>query len=447
MNNERQELLAHPLSLGLINSKWQKFAFFVYYFKLFLYTLFLTFVTGYVLVSAPMRLPYRDETCTINNDLDTATWEMAVFIHFGKWMVFLLALIHLVFELLQMAGQRLDYFAWDNLLEWSVYLLAIANVIDDFIELPLDAAGVLCGTYQKTAGAMCVFLAWLNFILFIRKVPFVGIYIVMLLYVVSTFFKFFIVFFFLIIMFAFSFYVLLHDESSISSFKDPFSALIKTGVMMTGELGFDDFFFQDSVNPLPATWLLFTLFIIIMVIILMNLLVGLAVDDIQAVQMKAEMTKSTMQIEICLDSEKILPTTIRKRFVASDRVIYPNRKGGVPRHISKNILEKLIELVTREKDQIDELKEYLFNLQKNITQIGKKIVRMDEQVTEFADINDKMDDLKSLMADMVKGQQRRKSRKSSSPPFGGSGKPSDSKGDSTIDKTTDGEHGDDEGDV
>lgn len=98
MNNERQELLAHPLSLGLINSKWEKFAFFVYYFKLFLYTLFLAFVTGYVLVSAPMRLPYRDETCTINNDLDTSTWEMAVFIHFGKWMVFLLALIHLVFE-------------------------------------------------------------------------------------------------------------------------------------------------------------------------------------------------------------------------------------------------------------------------------------------------------------------------------------------------------------
>ena len=72
-----------------------------------------------------------------------------------------------------------------------------------------------CGTYQKTTGATFVFLSWLNFILFIRKVPFVGIYIVMFFYVVTTFFKFFIVFVFLIIMFAFSFYVLLHDRKQV----------------------------------------------------------------------------------------------------------------------------------------------------------------------------------------------------------------------------------------
>ena len=42
------------------------------------------------------------------------------------------------FQLFQFIGQGLDYFAWDNLLEWTVYLLAIMNVIDDIVPLPLE---------------------------------------------------------------------------------------------------------------------------------------------------------------------------------------------------------------------------------------------------------------------------------------------------------------------
>ena len=64
-----------------------------------------------------------------------------------------------------------------------------------------------------------------------------------------------------------------HHFFQVPSFQTPFGALIKTGVMMTGEMGFDDYFFQENVHPLPVTWVLFTLFVLIMVIILMNLLV------------------------------------------------------------------------------------------------------------------------------------------------------------------------------
>lgn len=48
---------------------------------------------------------------------------------------------------MQMVSQRLDYFAIDNLLEWTVYLLAIANVIDDLIDLPLEEAGLVYVIY------------------------------------------------------------------------------------------------------------------------------------------------------------------------------------------------------------------------------------------------------------------------------------------------------------
>ena len=50
---------------------------------------------------------------------------------------------------------------------------------------------------------------------------------------------------------------------------------------MTGEMGFDDYFFQENVDPLPVTWVLFTLFVLIMVIILMNLLVRFLIHFIK----------------------------------------------------------------------------------------------------------------------------------------------------------------------
>jgi hypothetical protein len=58
----------------------------------------------------------------------------------------------------------------------------------------------------------------MNFVLFIRKVPVFGIYIVMFLSILKTFFKFFVVFQIFITAFGFSFYVLLQDSDVSLSF-------------------------------------------------------------------------------------------------------------------------------------------------------------------------------------------------------------------------------------
>lgn len=406
VEHQRQELLSHPLTLSMINMKWMKFAFYVYYFKLLLYVCFLFFVTGYIMVSAPLREPYRATDCTI--DVKNATLEMKIFVVFGKYVVFLLALIHLLFELMQMVSQRLDYFAIDNLLEWTVYLLAIANVIDDLIDLPLEEAGLVCGSYQKSAGAICVFLAWVNFILFIRKVPMFGIYIVMFLYVISTFFKFFVVFIFLIMAFGFSFYVLLHDEKSIPSFDSPIGSLIKTGAMMTGEMNFDDFFFGDH-KPSIVTWILFILFILLMVIVLMNLLVGLAVDDIQEVQKQAEMTKATMQIDLCLDSEKIFPKMLRQKFIAREQTVYPNTDKMLPSNINAEIIAHLRDIVKTEKEPIDELQDSLKGLQQKMGSLGTKVEDMEDQLQHT------INELKTMMGQVLEHQQRRRKGRPAKP--------------------------------
>merc|ERR1719259_649657 len=70
---------------------------------------------------------------------------------------------------------------------------------------------------------------------------------------------------------------------------------------MIGEFEYDSIF-NDPENPLPypqVTWPLFVAFLILMSILIMNLLVGLAVDDIKAVQEQAVLKRLGMRRSWC----------------------------------------------------------------------------------------------------------------------------------------------------
>ncbi len=86
------------------------------------------------------------------------------------------------------------------------------------------------------------------------------------------------------------------------SFQTPFSeigfAFLKSAVMMIGEFEFDTIFYETPL-PFPvSTIFLFVIFLVIMAIIIMNLLVGLAVDDIKAVQDQAVLKRLAMQVRL-----------------------------------------------------------------------------------------------------------------------------------------------------
>ena len=98
-----------------------------------------------------------------------------------------------------------------NLLEWACYVLSVIFVLD------FGSSGGLGvkEPWQWECGAVAVWLAWMVLLLFIQKVPIFGIYILMFVTVIKTFFRFLFVFGLFIAAFSFSFYMLLQNQEKV----------------------------------------------------------------------------------------------------------------------------------------------------------------------------------------------------------------------------------------
>ncbi|CAB4063615.1 TRPA1 [Lepeophtheirus salmonis] len=104
-------------------------------------------------------------------------------------------------------------------------------------------------------------------------------------------------------------------HTSHDPFQTPGDSFLKTTVMMIGEYEYVDIFFPGNENdPKPGgmSKVFFGIFVVVMSLIVMNLLVGLAVEDIKAVQDQAVLKRLVMQAELVLNVERHLPQFLKK---------------------------------------------------------------------------------------------------------------------------------------
>lgn len=106
--------------------------------------------------------------------------------------------------------------------------------------------------------------------------------------VAMNFAKFLLAYFCLLVAFSLSFNVLFGNYKA---FKSVLSSILKTVTMMAGELEFEDIFYDENGKsqarfPL-SSHIMFMSFVLLVTVILTNLLVGLAVNDIQVGKMVA----------------------------------------------------------------------------------------------------------------------------------------------------------------
>lgn len=184
----------------------------------------------------------------------------------------------------------------------------------------------------------------------------------MFLEILSTLLRVLFVFSVLIIAFGLSFYILLqqiviwapiplwpfpadwcdiclflkgHDEKG---FYSPMISMVRVSTMMLGEIDFLSTFLQPMrtfattnwqhwQQMAAATWFLM-IFAILMPILLMNLLIGLAVGDIETVRRNASMKRLTMQVDHHTELERRLPKQILAFVRKLEVYDYPNKKSA-----------------------------------------------------------------------------------------------------------------------
>ncbi|XP_062510650.1 transient receptor potential cation channel subfamily A member 1-like [Corticium candelabrum] len=312
---DRKDLLLHPLCSALLKSRWNSYGSLVFKLNTLLYLIYVIFLTSTVTTMVSQGNP---QNMTAGNQTDSSTNKLSPFGYFCQTTVIVLAYLQLFKEIVQMIQLRLHYFTdFTNYMEWTLYVTSILYCV------PIGAVSM--GSYRVEMGAVAVFLGWINLLLYIQRIDIIGIYVVMFVEVLKTLVVVLSVFFVFIVAFGLAFYALLYPA-------DPYfvyvpRSFLKMVEYMLGEMEFSFFFdLQENkgLNHPIITWIFVVIALIFLPIIFMNLLIGLAVGDIEGVRQNAQLKRLAMQVSLHMEAESKLPNVIKNRVCKQEMKEYPN---------------------------------------------------------------------------------------------------------------------------
>lgn len=215
VKHKQQLLLTHALSRKLLLVKWRKFGWYIYGGNVALYSVFLIFFTIFALVEREnVQFPDpRKKNNPEEFELDDNFFaEKSAFNELVPFIVTIFVGLHLAKEIYQIYTQRLRYFTeWSNYLEWGLYLTAFLFVlpyIDDDTSIRNDYE-----IYWQM-GTFSIFFAYVNLILIIEPLKYVGLYVTMFIEVMKTVLKVLTLFIMFTVAFSMAFYILLKEQVS-----------------------------------------------------------------------------------------------------------------------------------------------------------------------------------------------------------------------------------------
>ncbi|XP_011499906.1 PREDICTED: transient receptor potential cation channel protein painless [Ceratosolen solmsi marchali] len=287
-----RHLLKHPLLASFLYLKYLNIRH-ILYLNFFLYVIFFINLNLYIwlISSAPVQTEVSSTNinATVLNGHESSdilrNWKNQLVVSI---LLFVSLMYMLIRELLQFASSPLNYIS--SLMNWfEIVLIALTFAL-------------LCGASSEV-GAVAILLSTWELIILMAQHPRMSIDIEMFKTVTINFTKFLFLYIFLILAFAFSFFVLFKENES---FPNPFASLFKTIVMITGE--FDASNLPFVIYPILSRFI-FIGFIFLIVIILLNLLNGLAVNDTAEILAESEL--------VCLISRAQLVAYVERVVVGS----------------------------------------------------------------------------------------------------------------------------------
>ncbi|XP_048757850.2 transient receptor potential cation channel subfamily A member 1-like [Ostrea edulis] len=330
----REELLTHPLVQQCLLLKWKTFGRPVYYLNVTLFILYLGMINIYGIFMPKISTNLLDNVrrcpITLNSTMLQNQTVVDYYVQNGQIsniiiestgltvltaFLFAVVLMFYIRELISLYTRRWRYFLLPFNYVALTMLVGTSFALSPFNYIPCE--------HQWRAAWIATLSAWICLISILRGLDVVGIYFVMLEQVFMSLFKISLVLVVFLIAFSQAFYITMSQTAGFQ----PGEFFPLTVLSMTiGEINFIDNFMSGSNAAFYYdNLILFFLFALIMPISLMNLLIGVAVGDTEAVKKKAYMTRLSIQIDFLSNTETTFPRSLQKRFYKRSHTVMPNK--------------------------------------------------------------------------------------------------------------------------
>ncbi|XP_055603418.1 transient receptor potential channel pyrexia-like [Uranotaenia lowii] len=299
----QKEILQHPLCSAFLYIKWGKIRKY-YIARLLFCFIFILFLTLYVLTalahncyngSKDMEETIQEQELCQKQSILGNMLRNNPFVMEMQWIVLVaITFVEICRKLYGMTGYssiRRYITQMENVTEWFI-------IVSVFVISYIYTKRTY--TWQNHIGAFAVLLGWTHLMVMIGQLPVFGAYVAMYTKVQVEFAKLFIAYSCMLVGFTISFCVIFPSSSS---FENPFMGFITVLVMMVGELDLELLINDPDGKDPPfmlelSAQITFVLFLLFVTVILMNLLVGIAVDDIQALKKTATLSKLVGQTKL-----------------------------------------------------------------------------------------------------------------------------------------------------
>ncbi|KAK5643782.1 hypothetical protein RI129_007627 [Pyrocoelia pectoralis] len=293
---EKVTLLQHPLIEAFLHLKWGKI-------RPFFYLLIATYTTFVLCLSVYIVLGIHNA-----GKFPTATYIFRILVFLTGGSLAIHASIQFVLSIRKHFFRQHEL--WMNL---TNTILAVVIAISGFS----NTKGLPAKSYEDLpewtlhCASLAVLLSWSELMLLIGRSPSYGYYALMFAAVLQNILKVLLTFVCLVIGFALSFSIQFHG---FEEFSNPWHSIVKTTVMMMGEFEYSNLFKATADEQLTrlrlTSRIVFMGFIILASIVLMNLMVGVAVSDIQGLQEEGHGRRLEKQAEFIRQFEKVISVKI-----------------------------------------------------------------------------------------------------------------------------------------
>ncbi len=317
----RVQLLTHPVIEAYIKSKWRDYGRWIYLIGFLFFVIQVALLTSFVLV-APQ--PSKVLEIEGRNDTNPDFSIRANTLRFATLAFSFVSLLQLVHAVVGIGWDTLNFV--DNTWLWSLGFALLCT----FIGL-IPFRGLHSALWEATA--LAVFFSWFTLMLMLQLFDVFGVYVTMFLAITRTVFQVLLVCFILVIAFALTFYVLTGNVTDFSTFG--YSIFTNFGHLL-GEIDYNAFVQKSSTDELAfdsLTLILVVVLAILMAIVVMNLLIGLAVGDISAIQRNAIIEKRNLEIQVFSRFDGNLPKRLLARVDRRCYKVYPNSHVGLVRRL------------------------------------------------------------------------------------------------------------------